>query len=156
MRVYGFPPVRDEKSRVLILGSFPSVKSRAENFYYGNPRNRFWGTLCKFFGEEVPASAEEKRALVLRHGVALWDVVSSCEISGSADASIRSEEIADIPALLVQGKIGAVLCNGQTAFSLFAAHFPQWAARAVRLPSTSPANPRFSEDVWLETLKQYL
>ncbi len=147
MRIEGFPPVFDGNSRVLILGSFPSVKSRREGFYYGNPQNRFWRTVCAFFGEEPPASVAEKRAFLLRRGVALWDVVSSCEIVGSADASIREEQLADVPSLLTGG-ICAVLCNGATAYSLFCAHFPDFAPMAERLPSTSPANPRFSAEAW--------
>ena len=92
----GFAPVFDDKSRVLILGSFPSVKSRAVGFYYGNPQNKFWRTLGAFFHEEPPKEADGRRAYVLKHGVALWDVVLSCTIAGSSDASIERETVADV------------------------------------------------------------
>ena len=148
----GFPPVCDERSRVLILGSFPSVKSRAQSFYYGNPQNRFWRTVCGYFGEAVPDTVEEKRAFLLRRGIALWDVVERCKIVGSQDASISEEEIADIPALLEGSGIRHVLCNGSKAYELFAKHFPKLLSNAQKLPSTSPANPRFSAKAWQAAL----
>ena len=152
MRIEGFGPVFDGNSRVLILGSFPSVKSRAEGFYYGNPQNRFWRTVCGFFGEEPPLTVEEKRAFLLRRGIALWDVVQSCEIVGSADASITAPAVADIPR--VARREIPILCNGATAYRLLTEHFPELAPRAQRLPSTSPANPRFSYEVWHAALAQ--
>ncbi len=156
MRAEGFAPVWDENSRILILGSFPSVKSREEGFYYGNRRNRFWGVVCGFFGEEIPDTVQGKRDFLLRRGIALWDVVTSCEIVGSSDASIRGEKIADLPALLSRSKIGSVLCNGTKAYSLLIESFPSLAERAVLLPSTSPANPRFSAKAWEEALARGL
>ena len=150
----GFPPVFDDKSRVLILGSFPSVKSREIGFYYGNKQNRFWRTVCGFFGEEVPQTVEEKRAFLLRRNIALWDVITSCEIVGSSDASIRKETVADIPALMKNSKIQRILCNGTKSFSLLAEKFPALLQMAVKMPSTSPANPRFSKETWVEELKR--
>ncbi len=152
MRAEGFGPVFDEKSRVLILGSFPSVKSRKEGFYYGNPQNRFWATVCGFFGEGVPADVAAKREFLLRRGIALWDVVQSCEIEGSADASIKEVCVAEIGG--VAGENMPVLCNGATAYRLLAQFFPELLPRTLRLPSTSPANPRFDPAVWREALRR--
>lgn len=150
----GFAPVFDEKSRVLILGSFPSVKSREVGFYYGNRQNRFWKTVCGFFGEEVPPSIEGKKAFLLRRNIALWDVITSCEVVGSSDASIRNETVAEIPALLQKSQIQKILCNGTKSFSLLADKFPQLLEMTVKLPSTSPANPRFSKEVWVGELSR--
>ena len=144
----GFGPVFDANSRVLVLGSFPSVKSRAVGFYYGNPQNRFWRTVSGYFGEEVPLSVADKREFLLRRGIALWDVVASCEIVGSSDAAIKNETLADIPSVLKAGKISVILCNGSKSYSLFAENCPRLLPIAVKLPSTSPANPRFSAEVW--------
>ena len=146
MRIEGFEPVFDGNSRVLVLGSFPSVKSRAEGFYYGNPQNRFWRAVCGFFGEEPPLTVGKKREFLLRRGIALWDVVESCEIVGSADASISAPALADIPRV-AKGDM-PILCNGATAYRLLTGNFPELAPRARKLPSTSPANPRFSYETW--------
>ena len=150
----GFAPVFDEKSRVLILGSFPSVKSRAVGFYYGNPQNKFWRTLEAFFGEAVPKDADGRRAYVLKHGVALWDVVLSCTIAGSSDASIERETVADVASLVKGSGICRILCNGTTAYRLFAEHFPELVPIAKKPPSTSPANPRFCPEPWIEALRE--
>ena len=150
----GFAPVFDEKSRVLILGSFPSVKSRAVGFYYGNPQNKFWRTLGAFFHEEPPKDADGRRAYVLKHGVALWDVVLSCTIAGSSDASIERETVADVASLVKGSGICRILCNGTTAYRLFAEHFPELVPIAKKLPSTSPANPRFSAAAWHTALQK--
>lgn len=151
-RAEGLPPVFDGESRVLILGSFPSVKSRAVNFYYGNPQNRFWKTVCGFFSEEVPPDPDGKREFLLRRHIALWDIVERCEIEGSADLSIREVKAADIPWVLAAGKIEVILCNGSTAMRLLERYYPECAAHAKRLPSTSPANPRFSAEAWERAL----
>ena len=134
-RIGGFAPCADTESRLLILGSFPSVKSRAEGFYYGNPHNRFWRTVCAFFGEIVPA------------------VVLSCEIQGSADASIREEEVADVAGLIEGSKIRAVFCNGKLAYRLLTERAAPLAVPVLCLPSTSPANPRFDSAVWQDALQ---
>lgn len=153
-RAQGFPPVFDRNSRVLILGSFPSVMSRAVQFYYGNPRNRFWHTVCDFFGEEVPESIEVRKQFLLRRGIALWDVVTCCTVQGSADASIEGEEIADLPALLQGSSIEAILCNGTKAYELLKEHFPSLLGITQKLCSTSPANPRFSAGEWHAALEK--
>lgn len=156
MRAVGFSPVYGENSRILILGSFPSVKSREISFYYGNPQNRFWKTVCGFFGEEAPPTAEGKRDFLLRRGIALWDVVTECEIDGSKDASIKNEKIADVAGLLKKCPIGKIYCNGTKSYALLTAYFPQLAKIAEKLPSTSPANPRFSEAPWRKALEVLL
>ena len=150
----GFAPVFDENSRVLILGSFPSVKSRETGFYYGNPQNKFWRTLGAFFHEEPPKDPEGRRAYVLKHGAALWDVVISCTIAGSSDASIQGETVADIASLVKGSNIRRILCNGTTAYNLFQRHFPELVPIAKKLPSTSPANPRFCVEPWFEALSE--
>ncbi len=150
----GFAPVFDENSRVLILGSFPSVRSRAQGFYYGNPQNKFWRTLGAFFHEEPPKDAEGRRAYVLKHGTALWDVVISCTIEGSSDASIQGETVADVASLVKGSNIRRILCNGTTAYNLFQRHFPELVPIAKKLPSTSPANPRFCPEAWSEALSE--
>lgn len=134
-----FPPVYDESSRILILGSFPSVRSREEGFYYGHPRNRFWPLLARCLEASVPVTVEEKRQLLLRHHIALWDVLSSCQISGSSDSSIRHPRPNDLQQILRQAPIRQILCNGATAGKLCLRHFPGCPAPVI-LPSTSPAN----------------
>ena len=140
-----FEPVWDEHSRVLVLGTFPSVKSRENAFYYGHPQNRFWRVLATMFQEAVPQSVADKRALLLRHGVALWDVLASCDITGSADGSIRHPVPNDIAALLAKAPIRQVFANGQTAANLYRRWCePQTGLPVTALPSTSPANAAWS------------
>ncbi len=150
----GFAPVFDEKSRVLILGSFPSVLSRAEGFYYGNPQNRFWKMLSSFFHEELPTSIAQKMALLLGHGVALWDIVAQCEITGSKDDSIRGEQVVDLHIICGHAPIERVLCNGTKAHSLLLAAGTEGLPPILKLPSTSPANPRYLERTWHEALAE--
>ena len=111
-------PVFDENSRILILGSFPSVKSREAAFFYGHPQNRFWKVVSAVLGVECPVSVEEKKRLLLSHRIALWDVIASCRIEGSSDSSIRDVVPTDLRAILNTAGIRAVFCNGQTAFRL--------------------------------------
>ena len=140
-----FGPVYDSRSRVLILGTFPSVKSRETAFYYGHPRNRFWKVMAALWGEAVPETVEEKKRLLLEHGVAIWDVVQSCDIRGSSDSSIRNVRPADIPGLLKRTGIRQIYANGDAAFRLYRKYCEkQTGIPAVRLPSTSPANAVFS------------
>ncbi len=151
----GFDPVADLNSVLLILGSFPSVKSREEGFYYGNPQNRFWRMLCSFFGEEIPPSVSGKRAFLLRRGVALWDVVTACEVEGSADASVRADKIADLPSLFERTNLKAVFCNGSLSYTLYMQYYGNYTIPVRRLPSTSPANPRFRTEVWHAALAEF-
>lgn len=152
----GFEPFIRKDSRVLILGSFPSVKSREEGFYYGNRQNRFWRVLADFFGRLPPSTIDEKKQLLTDGKIALWDVVTSCEIVGSMDKDIRSPRIADIPEILNQYPVTSILTNGKTAHNLFMRNFPQYAPLCVNLPSTSPANARFSAEPWLAALSSAL
>jgi len=142
-----FEPVFDENSRVLILGTFPSVKSREENFYYGHPQNRFWRLIAELTGEEVPTTIEEKKALLLRHGIALWDVVLECDIIGSSDSSIRNVVPADINRILKSANIEKIITNGATAYRLYEKYCRESTGRvAVKCPSTSPANAACNMD----------
>ena len=140
---HGFKPVFDERSRVLVLGSFPSVLSRENRFYYGNPRNRFWRVMAEVLGEPVPDVGDipGKRAMLLRHGIALWDVIESCDVRGSSDASIRNVVPADVARITRAAPIRSVLCNGGTAGRLYRRWLlPVTGIEAEVLPSTSPAN----------------
>lgn len=140
-----FPPVFDANSRVLILGSFPSVKSREVSFYYGNPQNRFWRVLAALFGGDVPSTVEEKRAFLLSHGIALWDVIASCDIVGSDDSSIKNALPNDVKSLVAKTRISRVFTNGGTANRLYRAHLEREVGiEAAALPSTSPANASYS------------
>ena len=112
-------PVFDKDSKVLILGSFPSVRSREAGFFYGHPQNRFWKVTARVFGDEVPQTAEEKKAFLLRNHIALWDVIGSCDIDGSSDASIRNVTVNDISLILKTADIRAIFLNGKKAFSLY-------------------------------------
>lgn len=148
----GFQPLYDGNSRVLVLGSFPSVKSRAAEFYYGNPQNRFWRTLAEAFGEPLPQSVEQKIRLCLAHGVALWDIVASCEIDGSMDSDIRNYRTVDLSALLEHVPVCKILCNGATAYKLTTKVY-RGDLPVVQMPSTSPANVRFDKSQWIAQLK---
>ena len=151
-RKYGFAPVFDENSRVLILGSFPSVKSRQIDFYYGNKQNRFWKVLCGYFNESIPETTEGKKEFLLRRNVALWDMVVSCEIQGSSDASVKREEVANLHLVLKNAKIEKILLNGTLSYDLFVKHYGNLTVPFEKMPSTSPANPWFNEKVWREAL----
>ena len=148
----GFGPIFDEKSRLLILGSFPSVKSREIEFYYGNKQNRFWKTICNYFREEVPATTEGKRDFLLRKNIALWDMVTTCEIEGSSDASVKNAKTADLSVVLAVAPIEKILLNGSLAFSLFEKKYKDLSIAYEKMPSTSPANPRFDERIWRNAL----
>ena len=148
----GFKPVFDKNSRVLILGSFPSVKSRKVEFYYGNRQNRFWKILCGFFGEAVPESTEKKTALLLRHNVALWDIVTECEIEGSSDASIKNYKVAELDKVFLVSPIKLIILNGGKSFEIFKKFYGEIAVPYIKLPSTSPANTRCDEGEWYRAL----
>jgi len=143
--VHPLPPVYDAHSRVLVLGSMPSPRSRQEGFYYAHPQNRFWRVLAALFGEPPPQSNGERRALALRRGIALWDVLASCEISGASDASIRAPVANDIRGILAAAPIRAVFTTGAAAAALYRRHIlPVCGREATALPSTSAANARAS------------
>ena len=151
-RKSGFAPIFDAHSKVLILGSFPSVKSRKIDFYYGNKQNRFWKMICGYFNEDIPETVEGKKAFLLKYGIALWDMVASCEIEGSADSSIKEEELVDLNEVLCHAKIKKILLNGALSYQLFVRKYKELCVSYQRLPSTSPANVRFDEREWKEAL----
>lgn len=138
---HAFQPVFDSHSRVLVLGTMPSPQSIRHGFYYSHPQNRFWPLLSVLFGEPLPQTPEEKATLVLRHRIALWDVLARCDINGASDASIRHPVPNDFTALLRKADIRTVFTTGKTATNLFQKHVaPVIGLNAVYLPSTSPAN----------------
>ena len=151
-RKQGFGPIFNSESRVLILGSFPSVKSRQIDFYYGNKQNRFWRTICGFFGEEIPETPQEKTVFLLKNKIAVWDMIKACEVTGSSDASIKNEELANLEEVLSNAKIEKILLNGALSYNLFMRKYASLSEMAVKMPSTSPANPRFSMERWRAVL----
>ena len=141
------PPVYDENSRVLVLGSFPSVKSREQGFFYGHPSNRFWRVLSALAGKEVPSTIDQKHTLLLSMGIAVWDVIQSCDITGSSDSSIKNVIPNDLTDLLNRSKIIRIFVNGKTAKKYYDKYLlPKVGIQAVCLPSTSPANAICSLD----------
>ncbi len=149
-----FPAVYDKNSQILILGSFPSVKSREQNFFYGHPQNRFWEVTASIFGCTTPETVEEKRAFLLDNGIALWDVIASCEIEGSADSKIKNAVPNDISPLLENSRISRIFANGGTAHKLYEKYIePKTGIPALKLPSTSPANAAWSAEKLTEFWK---
>lgn len=148
LQIHPLPPVWNDKSRILILGSFPSVRSRADGFYYAHPQNRFWPVLARIYGSDtIPQGTEARRDFALRHGIALWDVISSCEITGSSDASIRNAVPNDIRFLLENAPIRLICCNGVRAHQLYCRYqLKATGTEAILLPSTSPANAAWNLD----------
>ena len=143
--IHEIDPVFAPDSRILILGSLPSRKSREVNFFYGHPQNRFWRVLAAVLGENTPQTIEEKKTMLLKHRIALWDVIASCEIKGSSDSSIRSTVPNDLSALIAKTQIERVYTVGATAGKLYETLCEtSTGIKAVVLPSTSPANARFS------------
>lgn len=160
-QTHPFPPLYDARSRVLILGSFPSVKSREQRFFYGHPQNRFWRVLPALFGEIVPVTVEEKKALVLRSRLALWDTIASCEITGSSDASITNVVANDLRPIMDGADIRAIFCNGGTSHKWYNRLLRDALGReAALLPSTSPANARWTlerlTEAWRSAILPYL
>lgn len=148
------PPVWNKNSRVLILGSFPSVKSRENGFFYGHRQNRFWKVLAAVFDSPVPETIEEKKQLLLENNIALWDVIAACDITGSADSSIRNVKPNDILPIIMKSRITTVFVNGNTAAKLYEKYlFPKTKIKATVLPSTSPANAKYSLKMLVERWK---
>ena len=140
-----FGPLFGPDSRILLLGSFPSVKSREQNFFYGPPQNRFWKVIPALFGEDVPQTVPEKKALILSHGLALWDSIASCVITGSSDASIREVRPNDLRIILDSAPIERIYCNGRKSHEMYEKYIlPSLGREAACLPSTSPANAAWS------------
>lgn len=148
---HDFEPVFGENSKVLILGTFPSVKSRENRFYYGHPQNRFWKVIAGLTESEVPQTIEEKKKLLLEHGIAIWDVIESCDIIGSSDSSIKNVVPADIERVVANSKIQNIYANGGTAKKLYEKYSQKKTGREIiGLPSTSPANAAYSLERLLE------
>ena len=157
--VHSFEPVYDKASEILILGTLPSVKSRENNFYYGHKQNRFWKVLATLLKEPVPDTIEEKKAMLLAHRIALWDVIQSCDIKGSSDSSIKNVQPTDIGMILEKTDITRIYANGNKAGQLYKRYqFPVTGIEAMVLPSTSPANAAWSLDrlceAWRVILEQ--
>lgn len=156
-QTHPFPPLFDAASEVLILGSFPSVKSRQQCFYYGHPQNRFWRVMAELLKSPVPVSVEEKRSLMLLNHIALWDSIAACTITGSSDSSIRDVIPNDMGFILSSAPIRNICCNGRAAFDCYNKYIlPKTGREARQLPSTSPANAAWSMErlvrAWGETL----
>jgi len=139
--LHPIPPTYDQNSRVLILGSFPSVKSREMMYFYAHPQNRFWKVLATLFHEEVPMTVPERRAFLLEHRIAVWDSIGSCSITGSSDSSIRDVVPNDLTPILAAAPIEKICCNGRKSWEMYHRYIePVSGIEAVCLPSTSPAN----------------
>ena len=150
-------PVYDENSRILILGSFPSVKSREQKFFYGHKQNRFWKVLAGILGCEVPQTIEEKKKILLTHHIAVWDVIQSCDIKGSSDSSIKNVVPTDLGQIISNSRIERVYCNGAASGNYYKKYQQKvLGIEAVVLPSTSPANAAYSLDrligIWSGTI----
>ena len=140
-----FEAIYDKNSKILILGSFPSVKSREQKFFYGHPQNRFWKVISAIFKEEIPKSIPEKKKMLISNKIALWDVIASCEIIGSSDSSITNAVPNDLTPIFKSATIEKVFCNGPKSFELYQKYiYPKNNIKAEKLPSTSPANAAFN------------
>ncbi len=145
---HDFEPVYDSRSRILILGTLPSVKSREQQFYYGHPQNRFWKVLAGLMDEkEIPASVAEKKQFLLKHRIAVWDVIAECDIIGSSDSSIKNVVAADLEMVLNAAPIQGIYANGAKAYELYMKYsYEKTGREIIKLPSTSPANAAYQMD----------
>ena len=151
------PPLYDEHSEVLILGSFPSPKTRESGFFYGHPQNRMWPVLARLFDEPVPGTVNEKRDFLLRHHIAMWDVLASCEIVGASDASISGEVPTDLLPIFEAAPIKAVFCAGGVSAKMYRKyHEERCGMPCFAMPSTSPANAAWSLDRLTESWAKVL
>lgn len=157
MEIHNIDPVYDKNSEILILGSFPSVKSRQQQFFYAHPQNRFWKVVAALTKETVPDTIEQKKQLLLRNRIAVWDVIKKCEITGSRDDSIENVEANDIASIIKNSSITRIFCNGNKSYELYNRYvYPETAIEAVRLPSTSPANAAYSQEKLIEKWKSII
>ena len=155
--VHPIPPTWDTLSEILILGSFPSVKSREMTYFYGHPQNRFWRVLAAIFEEPVPETKEDRKAFLLLHHLAAWDVIASCTITGSDDSSIRDVQANDLQPILDEAPIRQIFVNGKKAGELYRKYIEPGTGRAaVCLPSTSPANAAWSLERLTAAWKEHL
>ncbi|MCR5626425.1 MAG: DNA-deoxyinosine glycosylase [Lachnospiraceae bacterium] len=154
MVIHPIEPTFDENSKILILGSFPSVKSRETGYFYGHPQNRFWRVLSIIFEDELPQTIPEKREFLLRHHVAVWDVIASCQIKGSSDSSIKDVTANDLSVILDKADIKQIFVNGKKAEEFFVRYTEKRIDRsAICLPSTSPANAAWNIDRLIDSWK---
>lgn len=150
--IHPIPPLYDKDCTKLVLGSFPSVKSREAQFFYGHPQNRYWRLIAQLFDEEIPITIEQKSGLALRHNIAMWDTIHSCTITGSSDSSIRDVVPNDLSVILSNSRVEKIFANGATSYNLYQKYiYPVTQIKAIKLPSTSPANAAFS----IERLAEY-
>ena len=154
MIIHPIPPLFSKESETLILGSFPSVKSREAAFFYGHPQNRFWVVVAEIYGCEKPLTIEEKKKLVLENKLAMWDVIESCEIEGSADSTISNVTANDLEIILSNSKVDRIFVNGKTAEKYYNKYtYPKTGIKAICLPSTSPANAAWGIERLVEAWK---
>lgn len=154
---HNIPPLYDRRSAILILGSFPSVKSREGRFFYNHPQNRFWKVVSSVFNAPCPLTVEEKKRMLLKNRVAVWDVIQSCEIKGSSDGSIKNVRPNDLGIILSAAPIKRIFCNGSKTYELYQKYCEAaLGRRAVKLPSTSPANAAYSEKALAEAWREIL
>ena len=154
--VHNIQPIYDENSRILILGSFPSVKSREIQFFYGHPQNRFWRIMERLFSTTLN-TIEEKKIFLISNNIALWDTIGSCEIKGSADDTIENIVPNDLSLILDNSKVERIFCNGAKSYDLYMKHiYPKTEIKPTKLPSTSPANATWSLDRLCGTWKEIL
>ena len=143
--IHPFPPLFDKNSKTLILGSFPSVKSRENMFFYGHPQNRFWKVIAALFNERVPETVDEKKKLILGNALALWDSIHSCTVTGSSDSSVKDVVPNDISIIINGSNVKRIFCNGALSYKMYKKYiYPSTNIEAVKLPSTSPANAAYS------------
>lgn len=142
-----FEPIYNKDSKILILGSFPSVKSRENNFYYGHPQNRYWKVLARILDVKIPETVNEKRSMLLYNNIAIWDVIHSCSIIGSSDTSIKDVVVNDFSEILNNSKVRNIYVNGGKAYELYHKYAEKTTGiKAIKLPSTSPANAAWNLD----------
>lgn len=155
--VHEFPPIYDKHSKILILGTFPSVKSREMQFYYGHPQNRFWKLLARLTNWKIPQTIPEKKDMLLKNGIAIWDVIHSCQIAGSSDSSIRDVVPNPLSDVLENSSIAHIYANGRTAQKLYDKYQKhQTGIDIICLPSTSPANAAYSLDRLAKSWEQII
>lgn len=152
-----FAPLYNNDSKILILGSFPSVKSRQNGFYYGHPQNRFWKVISSLFDCEIPQTIEDKKDLILNSKAALWDVIESCDIIGSSDNSIQNVIPNDLNLILSSAKIEKIYANGKTAAKLYEKYSQEFTGKPIiTLPSTSPANAAYTLEKLIKSWEQII
>lgn len=155
MLTHPIKPIYNSESEILILGTFPSVKSREQGFFYGHPQNRFWKVIARIYDCDAPVTITEKTAFLLDKHIALWDIIKSCEITGSSDSSIKNVQPNDISEIISNSQVKRIFLNGKKAQQLYKKYIEDHIkTEAVCLPSTSPANASFSEDRLYEVWKR--